>query len=58
MNIRDLELLAKKVLVGILITAVPTIILLGALWATQRLLANRAVTHSSSAIQQARKGRP
>jgi hypothetical protein len=53
MNVRDLELLAKKILIGLGITAVPALILLGGLWATQHAL----TTHSTKAASAARKGR-
>jgi hypothetical protein len=54
MNVRDLELLTKKILIGVVITAVPALILLGGLWATQHALA----THSTKATSVAQKGRP
>lgn len=41
---KDLFLLAKKIAVGIVITAVPAAILLGGLWFTQHALDNHHPT--------------
>jgi hypothetical protein len=38
MYLRDVRLLAAKIAVGALITLVPLLILVGGLWATQKLL--------------------
>jgi hypothetical protein len=38
MNFHDLEILIKKILVGVAITAVPAAILLSGLWLTQHAL--------------------
>lgn len=38
MTLYDIILLTKKIAVGIVITAVPAVILLGALWATEHTL--------------------
>ena len=38
MNFKDFDLLAKKILVGLVVTAVPALILIGGLWATQHVL--------------------
>ncbi|SKC83876.1 hypothetical protein SAMN05660236_4577 [Ohtaekwangia koreensis] len=38
MTLSDVTTLAKKILVGILVTLVPFIILFGGLWLTQKLL--------------------
>ena len=38
MTVRDFVLLTKKVAVGIAVTTVPAIILLGGLWATEHSL--------------------
>ena len=38
MNFPDLVLLTKKIVVGIVVTAIPTFLLLGGLWATQHTL--------------------
>ncbi|HMF78708.1 MAG TPA: hypothetical protein VK604_23830 [Bryobacteraceae bacterium] len=54
MNLHDLDLLARKILVGLAITAIPAVIVLAGLWATQHVLetpqGNAAGTHQ--------KGRP
>lgn len=42
MNLTDLWLLTKKILVGIVITLVPLAILAGGLWLTQRLARSHA----------------
>jgi hypothetical protein len=44
----DTWLLAKKILVGIVITLVPLGILTGGLWLTQRLAGNQAHTKQAS----------
>lgn len=46
MRIADLILLARKIAVGIIITAVPLAIVAGSLWVTQR-----AVTRNSPAAK-------
>ena len=38
MTLSDVTLLGKKILVGIIITLVPFIIIVGGLWATQKIL--------------------
>ena len=38
MTLSDVLLIGKKILVGIVVTVVPFIIIVGGLWATQRLL--------------------
>ena len=38
MNCNDFELLAKKILVGLVVTGVPALILIGGLWATRHVL--------------------
>jgi hypothetical protein len=47
----DTWLLAKKILVGIVITLVPLAILAGGLWLTQRLAGNHADAKHASAKQ-------
>ena len=42
MILSDIELLARKILVGVVVTAVPALILVGGLWATQHLLQTHA----------------
>ena len=49
MNFSDVTLLARKILVGIVITLVPLGILTGGLWVTQRTMAKKSkavVSHS------------
>lgn len=38
MTLSDVTLLGKKILVGIIITLIPFIIIVGGLWATQKIL--------------------
>ena len=38
MTLSDVTILAKKVLVGIIVTTIPFIIIFGGLWLTQKLL--------------------
>jgi len=38
MTLSDVSLIGKKILVGIVVTVVPFIIIVGGLWGTQRLL--------------------
>ena len=38
MTLSDVTLIGKKILVGIIVTVVPFIIIVGGLWLTQRLL--------------------
>jgi len=40
MTLSDVSLLGKKILVGIIITIVPFIIIVGGLWGTKKLLSN------------------
>jgi hypothetical protein len=47
----DAWLLAKKILVGIVITLVPLAILAGGLWLTQRLAGNHANAKQNSSTK-------
>ena len=38
MTVSDVSLIGKKILVGIVVTIIPFIIIVGGLWLTQRLL--------------------
>lgn len=43
-SIRDVPTLAKKILIGILVTVVPFLILFGGLWATKKILSSNRIT--------------
>jgi pilus assembly protein TadC len=53
MTLDDIILLGKKILIGIIVTMIPFLILLGGLWFTQKLLQQpsdakpKTVSHSS-----------
>lgn len=42
-NLSDLVLLAKKILIGIVIAVIPFLIIFGGLWMTQKLLSKDSV---------------
>jgi pilus assembly protein TadC len=46
MTLADVSLIGKKILVGIIVTVIPFIIIVGGLWTTQHLLSR----HSSEKI--------
>ena len=48
MQFQDVTLLAQKILVGIVATAVPLLILLGGLHLTRKALTNRSATEQVS----------
>lgn len=47
MTLSDVSLIGKKILVGIVVTIVPFIIIVGGLWGTQRLLASHEAKKAS-----------
>ncbi|MBB6235570.1 hypothetical protein HDC90_000167 [Pedobacter sp. AK013] len=44
MTVSDFNILGKKILVGIIVTLIPFIIIVGGLYLTQRLLGNKPST--------------
>ena len=48
MTLSDVSLIGKKILVGIIVTIIPFIIIVGGLWLTQHLLSNNQVEKTSS----------
>jgi ATP-dependent Zn protease len=51
MTINDISLLGKKVLVGVVVTIIPFIIILGGLWLGRRLLQHGAKAKQVSIVQ-------
>jgi len=47
MTLSDVSLIGKKILVGIVVTVVPFIIIVGGLWGTQRLLTSHDAKKAS-----------
>jgi hypothetical protein len=47
MTLSDVSLIGKKILVGIIVTVVPFIIIVGGLWGTQRLLTSHDAKKAS-----------
>jgi hypothetical protein len=56
MNLHDFDLLARKILIGVAITALPAIVVLTGLWATQTVLRTGGTPAKTPAVLQ--KGRP
>ena len=48
MTLSDVSLIGKKILVGIVVTIIPFIIIVGGLWLTQHLLSNNQVEKTST----------
>lgn len=48
MTLSDLSLLGKKILVGVIVTLVPFVIIVGGLWLTQSLLGGQPVNHKTT----------
>jgi hypothetical protein len=48
MTLSDVSLIGKKILVGIIVTIIPFIIIVGGLWLTQHLLSGNQVKKTSS----------
>lgn len=48
MRLQDVTLLAKKILVGVVATAVPLLILLGSLHLTRKVLTSKSATEQIS----------
>lgn len=48
MTLSDVSLIGKKILVGIIVTIIPFIIIVGGLWLTQHLLSGNQVEKTSS----------
>jgi hypothetical protein len=48
MTLSDVSLIGKKILVGIVVTIIPFIIIVGGLWLTQHLLSNNQVENINS----------
>jgi len=47
MTLSDITLIGKKILVGIIVTVIPFIIIVGGLWLTQHLLSRHPVEKTS-----------
>ena len=47
MTLSDVTLIGKKILVGIIVTVIPFIIIVGGLWLTQHLLTGHATAKTS-----------
>ncbi len=47
MTLSDVSLIGKKILVGIVVTIIPFIIIVGSLWATQHLLTHHSAEKKS-----------
>ncbi len=47
MTLSDVSLIGKKILVGIVVTVIPFIIIVGGLWFTQRALSTHDVKKAS-----------
>ncbi|WP_183579580.1 hypothetical protein HDF18_24775 [Mucilaginibacter sp. X5P1] len=52
MTLSDVSLIGKKILVGIIITLVPFIIIVGGLFLTQKLLKGDSSSKPQSAVKQ------
>lgn len=48
MTISDVQLIGKKIAVGIVVATVPLVILLGGLWLIQKILTNQPASQVSS----------
>lgn len=48
MTLSDVSLIGKKILVGLIVTIIPFIIIVGGLWLTQHLLSNNQAGKKSS----------
>jgi hypothetical protein len=48
MTLSDVSLIGKKILVGVIVTIIPFIIIVGGLWLTQHLLSSNQVEKTSS----------
>jgi hypothetical protein len=48
MTLSDLSLLGKKILVGVIVTLVPFVIIVGGLWLTESLLGGQPGAHQST----------
>ncbi|HJP63549.1 MAG TPA: hypothetical protein VJ844_08915 [Mucilaginibacter sp.] len=48
MTLSDVSLIGRKILVGIVVTIIPFIIIVGGLWLTQHLLSNNQVEKTST----------
>ena len=51
MTLSDVSLIGKKILVGIIVTLVPFIIIVGGLWLTQKLLSNNTTAKQPTVKQ-------
>ena len=47
MTLSDVKLIGKKILVGIVVTIIPFVVIVGGLWLTQSLLASHDAKKSS-----------
>ena len=51
MTLSDVSLIGKKILVGIIVTIIPFIIIVGGLWLSQHLLSDKQATTTSQNTQ-------